>query len=321
MVLQRLQPGAGGAQGAVHAAEQPRQPRAGAAALDGTASAADQGPENISPRCQPMVAVAAPRGARAPLPLQLPGAGSRSHSVHDGLRQERLRVRQPRDGRVRDGHRRRAVRVSGGVGRGRGVLDHPHVSGLDARLPLVEVLDRPAAGADADRGADDRGQPVPGRRSVSEGDGRACDLLHELRARRPRDRPRRALPAVQRRRHAGRGLLRRRRVHDSGRAVRHRDDRAARLAVIDIPVPAGAPHAAQHRATAADGRLLRQRRRALRDDLAGVHALGHSRAGAHARLIPRSHGGTEITEDLFFGKNTSVSSVTLWPRDSIARSG
>ena len=42
----------------------------------------------------------------------------------------------------------------GGLGRGRGVLDHPHVADLAARLPVVEVLDRARAGARADRGAD-----------------------------------------------------------------------------------------------------------------------------------------------------------------------
>ena len=37
-------------------------------------------------------------------------------------------------------------------------------------------------------------------------------------------------------------------------------------------------------AAAADGRLLRHRRHAVRDDLARVHAIGRPRAGAHARL-------------------------------------
>ena len=46
--------------------------------------------------------------------------------VHERRHQERLRVRQPRDGRLRDGDGRGAVRVSRRVGRGRGVLDHPH---------------------------------------------------------------------------------------------------------------------------------------------------------------------------------------------------
>ena len=79
---------------------------------------------------------------------------------------------ESRDGRVRDGDRGGAVRVSGGVGRRRGVLDHPDVADLAARFPVVEVLDRPRAGAGADRGADDRGERVARRRSVPEGDGR-----------------------------------------------------------------------------------------------------------------------------------------------------
>ena len=116
--------------------------------LDGSSSVAHQGPEDVSARRQPVVAAPAARGARAPVSLQLPRPRSRSHSVHDRVRQERLRVRQPRDGRVRHGDGGRAVRVSGRVGRGRGVLDHPDVAGFDARLPVVEVLDRAAAGAD-----------------------------------------------------------------------------------------------------------------------------------------------------------------------------
>ncbi len=86
-----------------------------------------------------------------------------------GVHQERLRVREPRDGRLRDGDGGRAVRLSGGVGRRRGILDHPHVADLAARFSLVEVLDRPRAGARADRGPDDSGQRAAGRRSVPEG--------------------------------------------------------------------------------------------------------------------------------------------------------
>ena len=41
----------------------------------------------------------------------------------------------------------RAVRLPGGVGRGLRVLDHPDVADLDARLPVVEVLDRAGARA------------------------------------------------------------------------------------------------------------------------------------------------------------------------------
>ena len=57
------------------------------------------------------------------------------------------------DGRLRDGDRDGALRVPGGVGGGRGVLDHPHRADLAAGLPVVEVLDRAGAGAGADRDA------------------------------------------------------------------------------------------------------------------------------------------------------------------------
>ena len=56
-------------------------------------------------------------------------------------------------GGLRDGHRRRAIRLPRGLGRGRGVLDHPHGADLAARLPVVEVLDGPRAGAAAHRSA------------------------------------------------------------------------------------------------------------------------------------------------------------------------
>ena len=58
-----------------------------------------------------------------------------------GVHQERLRIRQSRDGGVCHGDRGGSLRVSGRVGRGRRVLDHPDVARLDARLPVVEVLD------------------------------------------------------------------------------------------------------------------------------------------------------------------------------------
>ena len=71
----------------------------------------------------------------------------------------------------------------GGVGRRRGVLDHPHRADLAARFPVVEVLDRARAGARADRGADDRRQRVPRRRSVPEdrrGRSRSCFMSFAL---------------------------------------------------------------------------------------------------------------------------------------------
>ena len=51
------------------------------------------------------------------------------------------------DGGLRDRDRGRAFRVPGGVGGGKRLLDRPHVADLAARLPVVEVLDRSAAGA------------------------------------------------------------------------------------------------------------------------------------------------------------------------------
>ena len=138
-------------EGALHAAARRSIALARAAAAVRRAPApADQGPEGLPARRQPVVAAPAAARAGARLSLQLPRARPRAHSVHERRHQERLRVRQPRDGRVRDGDRGRAVRVSGGVGRGRGVLDHPHRADLDARFPLVEVLDRARAGARAD---------------------------------------------------------------------------------------------------------------------------------------------------------------------------
>ena len=68
-------------------------------------------------------------------------ARPRAHPVHERVHQEHLRVHQSRHGGIRDGDRRGAIRLSGGVGRGIGVLDHPNVADLDARLPVVEVLD------------------------------------------------------------------------------------------------------------------------------------------------------------------------------------
>jgi hypothetical protein len=62
-----------------------------------------------------------------------------------------------------------------------------------ARFPVVEVLDRPRAGAAADRGPDDRGQPAARRRPAAEGGGGAGHPVRRLRARRPGDRARRPL--------------------------------------------------------------------------------------------------------------------------------
>src|SRR4029453_14899636 len=123
-----------------------------------------------------MGAVAAVAGARAAVPLQLPRARSRSHPVHERLRQERLCLHQSGDGWLRDGDCRCALRIPRGICRGLRVLDHPDLADLDARLSVVEVLDGALSRAGLHGGADHRGEPTIGRRSVPEagGGGPAC---------------------------------------------------------------------------------------------------------------------------------------------------
>ncbi len=124
-----------------------RRRRPAAAAVAGAPAAARQGPEGVPARREPVVAAAAAARAGAGLSLQLPRARPRPDPVHERRDQERLRVPQPGHGRLRDGDGGGALRVSGGVGRRRGVLDHPHGADLAAGLPVVEVLDRAGAGA------------------------------------------------------------------------------------------------------------------------------------------------------------------------------
>ena len=126
LALCRVQQGAGGAQGALHAAALARAPGASAPALDGAPPSADQGREGLPAGRQPVVAAPAASGAGARLSLQLPRARSRARAVHERHRQERLCAHQPRHGRLRHGDDRGAVRVPCGVGRGRRILDHPH---------------------------------------------------------------------------------------------------------------------------------------------------------------------------------------------------
>ena len=83
-----------------------------AAVVAGPPPPADQGPEDLPARRDPVVAAAAAARAGAAVSLQLQRARSAAHSVHERLPQERLRVRQPGHGRTRDGDGRRAVRVS-----------------------------------------------------------------------------------------------------------------------------------------------------------------------------------------------------------------
>ena len=77
------------------------------------------------------VAVAAAARAGPDLPLQLPRARSGADSVHEWSDQERLRVRQPGDGRLRHGHDCGPLRVSGRLRGRRGILDHPRGTGVD----------------------------------------------------------------------------------------------------------------------------------------------------------------------------------------------
>ena len=140
------------------------------------------------------------------------------------------------DGRSRHGDGRGAVRVPGGVGRGRGVLDHPHRADLaratfsgpssgPAWCPCSLLTERLTVLANE----------LLGDRSVAEGRLGGGRLLHEPRARRAGDRPRRALSALQRGEpEPGRRIVRRRGVHDPGRALRHHRLRARRLALVAL---------------------------------------------------------------------------------------
>ena len=120
------------------------------------------------------------------------------HPVHERRDQERLRVRQPGDGGLRHGHV--AVRfvfpAVSAEGAAFWIIRTAPVS--MQRLPVVEVLDRVRAGVSPDRGADDRRQRVPRRRSVPQGGGRRGDRLHEPGPGRAGHGPRRTLPAVRR---------------------------------------------------------------------------------------------------------------------------
>ncbi len=126
-------------------------------------------------------------------------------------------------------------------------------------------------------------------------DGCAGHRLHELRPGRTRDRTWRSLSALQRRSHAGGRVVRRRGVHDSGGVVRDRDDRAARLAGIHLPVSARAALAARRLAADAHGRLLRVLRRHQRDDLAGIHAVRSPRPASDGRLNVRYAGALPLS--------------------------
>ena len=99
LALRRIQQGAGSAQGAVHAVAHARSHRRTAAAVAGAKAPADQGPQGVPARRQPVVAAAAAAGADDGVSLQLPRARSRAHPVHERLPEEHLRVPQPGDGR------------------------------------------------------------------------------------------------------------------------------------------------------------------------------------------------------------------------------
>ena len=175
----------------------------------------------------------------------------------------------------------------GGVGGRGGVLDHPDRADFAARVPVVEVLDRPAAGVRAHRRADGRGQ-LPSSASI-----RCCAsssavavFFMALAHGRARDRPRRALSAVQRREpQPGRRLVRRRGVHDPRRALHDPPDRARRLAVVRAAL---VPRRRTFRCTAGDrGAMVAcfgDGRGDEPGDLVGRHALGRARARGDGRL-------------------------------------
>src|SRR6185436_12129973 len=94
----------------------------------------------------------------------------------------------------------------------------------------------------------------------------------------PRDRARRPLSKVRRRSEPGRRLVRRRRVHDAGGAVRHGDDRTARVAVIDLSAASGSPRPLYRDADGTDAREPRRGHRPQHLRLAGVDALWRTRA-------------------------------------------
>jgi hypothetical protein len=117
---------------AVHPAARARSRGRASSALDGAAAPADQGFESVSAGRQPVVAAPSAARADAGVPLQLPGARSRAHPVHERHRKERLCIRESGDGGIRHGDRRGSLRLPGSVVRRRGVLDHPQCADLDA---------------------------------------------------------------------------------------------------------------------------------------------------------------------------------------------
>ncbi len=108
----------------------------------------------------------------------------------------------------------------------------------------------------------------------------AGDRGDDLRSGRARGRSGRALSALRRGRQPGRGLVRRRHVHDAGGAVRDGDDRAARLAIVDLPAAPDARQAAVGVAAVADDGVLRRRTGAQRRHLDRIDAFGHRRPRA-----------------------------------------
>ena len=92
-------------------------------------------------------------------------------------------------------------------------------------------------------------------------------------------------PQVRRRPEPGGRLVRRRRVHDAGGAVRHRDDRAARMAGVTVSAPSGARRPpVHHDAAAADAGEPRGGHWPQHLRLARVHALGRASSRADGRM-------------------------------------
>ena len=122
-LLRGVEQGAGGPQGAFHAPALARPSRATPPRLPGAARAAREGREGVPARHRPVVPAPPARGPRPRLRLQLPRARPRPRTVHEPLHPQRLRVREPRDGRVRDLGGGGPVRLPGRVRRGTRLLD------------------------------------------------------------------------------------------------------------------------------------------------------------------------------------------------------
>jgi ABC-2 type transport system permease protein len=85
-------------EGAIRALSRHRSDRTHAAVVAGAQATPRQGCEDLPARRQPVVQLLLLSRAGPHLPVQLPRAGSRAHSVHERVREERLRAAESRDG-------------------------------------------------------------------------------------------------------------------------------------------------------------------------------------------------------------------------------